>query len=68
MINEPVNVLNATALAEEIHKLGLKGGFNVDILKKKQIEALKMGGLLAVNRGSVDPPVFQYLNGIRKTV
>ncbi|HOP58644.1 MAG TPA: leucyl aminopeptidase family protein [Bacteroidales bacterium] len=61
MINEPVNVLNATALAEEIHKLGLKGGFNVDILKKKQIEALKMGGLLAVNRGSVDPPVFSIL-------
>jgi len=28
----------------------------VDVLNKGKIEALKMGGLLAVNRGSVDPP------------
>jgi leucyl aminopeptidase len=30
----------------------------VEVLNKGKIEALKMGGLLAVNRGSVDPPVF----------
>lgn len=28
------------------------------MLTKGKIEALKMGGLLAVNKGSVDPPVF----------
>jgi len=28
------------------------------VLNKGKIEALKMGGILAVNRGSVDPPVF----------
>jgi leucyl aminopeptidase len=27
-------------------------------LNKKQIEALKMGGLLGVNKGSIDPPTF----------
>lgn len=58
LINEPVNHLNATALAEEVRKLGSKAGFKVEVLNKGKIEALKMGGLLAVNKGSVDPPVF----------
>jgi leucyl aminopeptidase len=57
-IKEPVNKLNASALAEEIKKTGDSAGFKVEILTKGKIEALKMGGLLAVNKGSVDPPVF----------
>jgi leucyl aminopeptidase len=58
LINEPVNHLNATNLAREIKKIGDFAGFSVEILTKGKIEALKMGGLLAVNKGSVDPPVF----------
>ncbi len=58
LINEPVNHLNAISLAREIQKIGKSAGFKVDVLNKGQIEALKMGGLLAVNKGSVDPPVF----------
>jgi len=58
LIKEPVNQLNATALAGEIKKIGKSAGFNVEVLTKGKIEALKMGGLLAVNKGSVDPPVF----------
>jgi leucyl aminopeptidase len=58
MINEPVNRLNAPAFAEEIKKIGGLGGFKVEVLNLGKIEALKMGGLLAVNKGSVDPPVF----------
>jgi leucyl aminopeptidase len=58
MINEPPNHLNATALAKEIKRMGNEAGYKVEILNKGKIEALKMGGLLAVNRGSVDPPVF----------
>jgi leucyl aminopeptidase len=58
LIIEPVNQLNATALAEEIKKTGDSAGFKVEVLTKGKIEALKMGGLLAVNKGSVDPPVF----------
>jgi leucyl aminopeptidase len=58
LINEPVNHLNATALAAEIKKIGDSAGFSVEILTKGKIEALKMGGLLAVNKGSIDPPVF----------
>jgi leucyl aminopeptidase len=58
LINEPPNHLNTVALAKEISRMGRTSGFTVDILNKGKIEALKMGGLLAVNRGSVDPPVF----------
>jgi leucyl aminopeptidase len=61
LINEPVNHLNAETLAAEIKKIGEKAGFSVEILTKGKIEALKMGGLLAVNKGSVDPPVFSIL-------
>ncbi|MFO7572605.1 MAG: hypothetical protein R6W48_08410, partial [Gaiellaceae bacterium] len=58
LINEPVSHLNAPALAEEIKRAGEESGFSVEVLNRGRIEALKMGGLLAVNRGSVDPPVF----------
>lgn len=58
LINEPVNHLNAPALAEEIKKIGKSAGFRVEVLNKGKIETLKMGGLLAVNKGSLDPPVF----------
>ena len=58
LIKEPVNHLNAASLAEAIRKTGDSAGFRVEILTKGKIEALKMGGLLAVNKGSVDPPVF----------
>ncbi|MBP8959183.1 MAG: leucyl aminopeptidase family protein [Bacteroidales bacterium] len=58
LINEPPNYLNANAFAEEIKKIGNSAGFSVEVFYKEKIEALKMGGILAVNRGSVDPPVF----------
>jgi leucyl aminopeptidase len=61
LINEPVNHLSAATLAGEIKKIGESAGFSVEILTKGKIEALKMGGLLAVNKGSVDPPVFSIL-------
>ncbi len=57
-VNEPVSHLNATQLAEAVSELGKDAGFSVQVLEKTQIESLKMGGLLAVNRGSMDPPTF----------
>jgi len=58
MVNEPVSYLNAEQLAEEIKAIGVDAGFSVNVLEKTQIESLKMGGLLAVNKGSIDPPTF----------
>ncbi len=61
LINEPVIHLSASELADRIRLKGLECGFGVEILSKKKIESLKMGGLLAVNYGSVDPPSFSIL-------
>jgi leucyl aminopeptidase len=58
LVNEPVSGLNATQLAEAIEEKGKEAHFSVTILEKSKIEALKMGGLLAVNKGSIDPPTF----------
>ena len=58
LVNTPVADLNAEKLAEEFVKMGDDAGFKVNVLTKKKIESLKMGGLLAVNRGSIDPPTF----------
>ena len=58
LINEPVSFLTAEQLAAEFKQMGEEAGFSVEILNKKKIETLKMGGLLAVNKGSVDPPTF----------
>lgn len=61
LVNEPVNYLNAPQLAKEIELLAKDAGIKVETMGKSKIEALKMGGLLAVNKGSVDPPTFTVL-------
>lgn len=61
LVNEPQSFLSAEQLAKEIKKLGKEAGFNVEVLGKAKIEALKMGGLLAVNKGSINPPTFSIL-------
>jgi leucyl aminopeptidase len=61
LVNEPVSYLNAVQLAQEIKELSIEAGFSVEIFNKKKIESLRMGGLLAVNKGSIDPPTFSIL-------
>jgi leucyl aminopeptidase len=58
LVNEPVNFLNATDLADAFKAMGKQAGFKVEVFNKAKIKQLKMGGLLAVNQGSVDPPTF----------
>lgn len=58
LVNEPVNILNATGLANAFKKMGQSAGFKVEVLNKAKITQLGMGGLLAVNAGSVDEPTF----------
>lgn len=60
-VNEPVITLSATEWSKRITKLGKETGFKVTVLDKKKIEALRMGGLLGVNKGSVEPPTFNIL-------
>lgn len=58
LVNEPVSYLTASRLAEEIESMGKEAGFSTEVFHKKKIESLRMGGLLAVNKGSIDPPTF----------
>lgn len=58
MVNEPLNALNAIQLSERFKVLGREAGFSVEVFNKKKIETLKLNGLLAVNKGSLDPPSF----------
>jgi leucyl aminopeptidase len=61
LVNEPLSTLTAVELSKEIEKMGKDAGFDVEVFHKKKIESLRMGGLLAVNKGSVDPPTFSIL-------
>lgn len=61
LVNEPVNTLNASDLADAFKTMGKSAGFKVEVFNKAKIKQLKMGGLLAVNQGSVDPPTFSVM-------
>ena len=56
--NAPANVLDADKLAREALALGKKFMIKTLVLNKKEIQANKMGGLLAVNQGSSSEPRF----------
>jgi leucyl aminopeptidase len=58
LVNEPLNYLSAVQLSEAIAAMGTEAGFNVEVKDKDFIVAEKMGGILAVNRGSKQPPTF----------
>lgn len=58
LVNEPLSSLNAEKLATEFEMMAAESGIKVEVFNKNRIEALRMGGLLAVNRGSIDPPTF----------
>ena len=61
LTNEPHSTLDAPAIAKEFKKMGKESGASVEVLSKAKIESLKMGGLLAVNKGSLTPPTFSIM-------
>ncbi|HXK82652.1 MAG TPA: leucyl aminopeptidase [Bacteroidales bacterium] len=61
IVNEPLSHSTPQQFSDLIKTLGKESGFNVEVFDKKKIEALKMGGLIAVNKGSQDPPTFSVL-------
>ncbi len=58
LTNEPPNFQSAEQFALSMCEMGNKADFTTEIYDKKKIETLKMGGLLAVNKGSFNPPTF----------
>ncbi len=61
LVNEPVLFLTAEQLSHEIVRLGEEAGFATEVFNKSKIQSLKMGGLMAVNAGSPNPPTFTVL-------
>jgi len=64
--NLPGNICTPTYLADQARALGGRHGFEVEILERKDIEALGMCAFLAVARGSPQPPkliVMEYRGG-----
>lgn len=64
----PPNVCTPTYLANEAKKLGEEfNSLKIEVLERKQIEALKMGSFLSVAKGSQEPPVFIVIKHIPET-
>lgn len=61
LVNEPVSYLTAVQYSKDIQKLGKAAGFSVTVWDQKKIEQEKMGGIIAVNRGSSAPATFNIL-------
>jgi leucyl aminopeptidase len=56
LVNEPSNKLTPKILAEKAAAMAKEAGLAVDILDEERIADLKMGALLSVAQGSVEPP------------
>ncbi len=56
LVNEPSNKLTPKILAEKAEAMAKEAGLTVDVLDEKKIADLKMGALLSVAQGSVEPP------------
>lgn len=56
--NLPGNICTPTYLADTAKKLAKQFKLGVEVLDRKQIEALKMGSFLSVTRGTHEPPKF----------
>jgi leucyl aminopeptidase len=56
--NLSANVCTPTYLANTAKKLAKDYKFDVEVLDRKQLEALKMGSFLSVTNGSEQPPKF----------
>jgi len=62
LVNEPPAHQTATNLANEFERMAADiDGLNVEVFNKIQIESLRMGGLLSINRGSVQAPTFSVI-------
>ncbi len=57
LINLSPHDKTPTLLGKIVERFGRKYGYEVSVWDKTDIEKEKMGGLLGVNRGSLEPPV-----------
>ena len=60
--NEPGGSLTAVALAERAAEVARAAGLEVEVWDEERISSERLGGLLAVNRGSRQPPRYLRLH------
>jgi leucyl aminopeptidase len=58
LVNEPPSVMTASALAQRAVEMCRGGAVRVEVMGLAAIRRLRLNGLLAVNRGSVEEPRF----------
>ena len=70
LANRPGNHCTPTMLAAEARKLAHAEGLKIEVLDRKDLEALGMGSFLAVAQGSDEPPRFivMHYRGAAKTL
>jgi leucyl aminopeptidase len=56
LINEPSNYLTPTMLAAKAEAMAKEVGLGFEVLDERKIHELKMGALIGVAQGSVEPP------------
>ncbi|MDD2564043.1 MAG: leucyl aminopeptidase [Salinivirgaceae bacterium] len=56
LVNEPASYLTAEKLADEAVQIAKNATIEVEVFHKEKLQKIKMGGLLAVNQGSTEPP------------
>jgi leucyl aminopeptidase len=56
LVNEPSNKLTPRILAEKAEAMAKEAGLTITVLDEQKIADLKMGALLSVAQGSVEPP------------
>jgi leucyl aminopeptidase len=68
LCNHPSNIMTPTKIANEAKAVAKDTGVSIKILEQKEMEALGMGALLGVAKGSHEPPKFIILqyNGSKK--
>ena len=71
LANHPGNFATPIMLAEKAREIARKNKLRINILEKKDLEKLNMGGILAVNKGSTIPPkliVLEYDGGGKEKI
>lgn len=58
LVNLPPNICTPAYMGDTAREVGRLAGVKVEVLERKQIEALNMGALLGVAQGSETPPRF----------
>jgi leucyl aminopeptidase len=55
---EPANFMTPEVMANHARRIAREGGLEVEVFDERQMEAMGMGGVIAVGKGSANPPRF----------